>query len=271
MALDLSLPTPTPATINPCYTTNNFYEIGTANAADVKDLGVSGTFISGGTKYAVMYREASTGNFRIGTTSTAPTSTVTGVTAADFEFANAYLNSLTIAGLTANSILATDASKNATVTTKLYITPSFFSAYCTYTGSTVVTANTWVLMSTRATITMPTSTANFTTSTAVANTGVKYTGAPAIVQVSMTIMTNAANVFCAITTGVGTPAAPADTTTRRSNVSIQRNDSLSSTTLYLDFITTMNTNDELAIYLGSQGTRLAIGTWTVSGTVLGYT
>ncbi len=271
MSLDSALPTPTPLVLNPYYTSTNFFEVATSNAADAKDIGISGTFISSGTKYAVMYREASTGNLRVGTTSTAPGNTVTGLTNADVEFANAYLNSLTVSGLTANSMIATDASKNLTVATKLLTTPAYFSAYCTYTGSTSVTANAWVLMSTKATITMPTSTANFTTSTAIANSGFKYTGAPAIVQLSMTIITASSSLYCGITTGVATPAAPADKNTRRVNVSQMRNDPRTNTPLYLDFITLMNTNDEIAIYILSETTSMNVGTWTITGTVLGYT
>ncbi len=267
----MSLPTPTPVSLDPYFTSANFYELATSNAADVKDIGISGVFISSGTKYAVMYREASTGNFRIGTTSTAPGDMVTGLTNADIEVANAYLTNLTISGLTANSAVATDASKNLTVATKLYLTPSYFSGYCTYTGSTSITANTWVLLSTKGTITVPVLTADFTTSTAVANTGVKYTGPPAIIEISMVFMTNSSSLYSAITVGPGTPASPSGVVTRRANVSQMRNDYLTNTPLQLNFITTINTNDELAIYIGSATTFINIFSWTVAGTILGYT
>ncbi len=267
----MSLPTPTPVLLNPYYTSANFYELATSNAADAKDIGISGVFISSGTKYAVMYREASTGNFRIGTTSTAPGDTVTGLTSADLEVASAYLNDLTISGLTTNSVLATDASKNLTVATKLYTAPSYFSAYCTYTASSTVTANTWLSMSTRGTITMPVSTASFTTSTAVAGTGFKYTGPNAIIQISMSFVAYQSQLYSAVTIGPGTPAAPSNVSTRRANASFMRNDYLQSSPLLLEFITTINTNDELAIYVASATTYMNMYSWTIYGNILGYT
>jgi hypothetical protein len=123
---------------------DNMVQIASDNSADAKDIGIYGKFISSGTKYGALYREAASGRFKYGVTTTLPTDTIASVTLGDIGFVNIYSTAMQSSGFTASTLVGFDSSKNL-VSSKIPLTPSYGVCYCTgYTRITPPSA-TWTI------------------------------------------------------------------------------------------------------------------------------
>jgi hypothetical protein len=251
-------PAPVPPSTDPYRVVDNFIQLANENSADVLDIGLSGKFVLSGTKYAVLYREAASSRLKFGTTSTKPTTTVAGLSSSDFECANAYCTNLTVSGISPSVGLSCDSSKNLATVSTLQLVQSYANLYVSLGATAASTANTWYTPGGRGlTLLMSNNTSDFTLSTATANTGVKYTGANALISISFGLFGSAGSMNAAVSVGAGTPAAPTFGT-RAQNISVCRNDFNEGSAAVVSYYTTINTNQEIALYIGTTTTTFGI-------------
>ncbi len=251
-----SLPLPVPLNV-PYVTTSNFMNVAYGNTEDKKDIGVYGAYVSSGTKYAVFFREASSGRFKYGYTTTLPTSTVTSVVLGDISMDSIIGTGLQLSSATVSSVLGFDSSKNI-VSTKYPTTPSYGSCYISiYTRINMPTPNVWY--NAAGSWLAGSCSSQWSLATPTPNFGLKYTGPNAIVKITYTINSSGfAAGFATIAVGSGTPvpiesAAESAVGLDTRMTYIQKGDADGSTTGSI-FTTTINTNDSIIFYSAGQST-----------------
>jgi hypothetical protein len=69
---------------------SNMVNLNSTNSSDITDVGIYGTYVSSGTKYAAIYRDSVDKKFKVGTTSVLPSNVVSSIVLGDFQAANLY-------------------------------------------------------------------------------------------------------------------------------------------------------------------------------------
>jgi hypothetical protein len=112
-------------------------------------------------------------------------------------------------------------------------------------------------------------TSDFSLSTASPNTGLKYTGPNALIFINFYVTGNFNSLSCAASVGAGTPAAPAFLSYAQ-NISKCRNDFNEGESVLVTYYTTINTNQEIALYVGTSGTSFGVYSLRCSVSVVRY-
>lgn len=271
-----SLPLPTPIVPSSVYS-SNFINTAYGNTEDKKDIGVYGAYVSGGTKYAVFYREAATGRFKYGYTTTLPATTVTSVVLGDIALDALITTGVQSSSTTASTVLGFDISKNI-ASTNYPRTPSYGSCYINgYIRVNIFATGSW--FNTGATWLAGPCSSDWSISTPTPNYGLKYTGPNAIAKFTYEFQLNGTLAgFYTLAIGSGTPVPIESAATNASGldvrmtfVQINIGDNMNAAS---EFIAPINTNDSVIYYLAMQDATFSSGD-TVSGgfnvTILEYT
>ncbi len=266
MATEEDLPLPVPISV-PSGFSSNFINVAYENTEDKKDIGIYGAYVSSGTKYAVFYREASSGRFKYGYTTTLPANTVTSVVLGDIAMDSIIATSLQMSSTTASTVLGFDSSKNI-ASTKYPRTPSYGSCYINnYIRVDIFTTGVWY--NTGAVWLAGPCSSEWSLATPTPNFGLKYTGPNAIAKFTYEFQLNGTLAgFYTLAIGSGTPVPIESAATdasgldvRMSFVQVNTGDNMNCAS---EFIAPINTNDSVIYYLSMQDAEFSSGD-TVSG------
>jgi hypothetical protein len=227
---------------------------------NTKDLFFFGRYVSSGTKYAAIYRDVATGRLKYGYTSTEPGTTVTGLTALDFQIAGFYNTQVNISSQSTLRLAQTNVS-SAIVSNNLPFTTSYGQLYFPIVSNsqTYPVINTWYPFTSRWTNGGCTSDWSVTSSDP--GYGLKYTGANAIVEIICYVgYTVGGFKYTTVAVGSGVPSpgfTPSFSTLTGATSLFRLEENLVAYGL-VRFLTTINTNDSVVPYTAANTTATAV-------------
>jgi hypothetical protein len=163
--------------------TANFIETNKDATDDTKDVFFFGKYISGGTKYAALYRDVTNQRLSFASSSTQPNNTITVLASLDFQCANLYAQNIQCSGQTASRIGYTN--NGLVASSSIPFTSSYGQLYAgsAYLGNLISypLANTYYTFGNR--LLLGDSTAEWTIYPSSPGIGMQYSGANAVIEV----------------------------------------------------------------------------------------
>lgn len=130
--------------------TDPLIKLANGNAADVQDIGIYGTYVSTGTRFTGIFRDASDGIYKLYSNSTVEPTTTVDITATGYTQATllAYLNSSglvtnsSVVNITANSSVSSAIAANSLTLTTALVGTSGGTGWTTFTSQDLLVGNT---------------------------------------------------------------------------------------------------------------------------------
>jgi GH43 family beta-xylosidase len=188
------------------------------------------------------------------------------------EFPNIYATAMQSSGFTASTLIGFDSSKNL-VSSKIPLTPSYGTCYANVYTRITPSVNTWTLFG--AIWSAGACSSDWTINTSVANRGLKYTGANALVQITYSAQTTSyvnANFSLGIGSGTPVPVENPNSTGMSIRTCYNVVNDGDYSMVYSSFLANVNTNDSIIFYaaLNSPSTTCDVVSGNIQALVLEY-